>query len=129
MGGSCKRHFPEWSWVCSKCNPPNEFEEPVGTYHDPLTCKDPVNCPGCVNVKILPELDMINSPPHYTNHPSGVECITIIRECPRANIYAAMKYLWRFCWAKGPKDTPEQKFRDLQKAIWHLTNEMEGMEK
>jgi len=73
--------------------------------------------------------DMINSPPHYTNHPTGVECIDIIEECASPNLYSAMKYQWRVNWAKGPKNTPEQKRKDLQIAIWHLKRELGRMEK
>jgi len=72
--------------------------------------------------------DMINHPPHYKNHPSGIEAIVILRECPRANLYAAGKYWWRVCWGKGPKDTVEQNVKDIKKAIWHLQDELRELE-
>ena len=36
----------------------------------------------------------INHPSHYNKHPSGVECIDIIRHHSH-NVGAAIKYLWR----------------------------------
>jgi hypothetical protein len=59
--------------------------------------------------------DAIN-PKHYTQHPSGIECIEITRHlsCNRAN---AIKYLWR-C---GKKDEANQ---ELQKALWYLKDEL-----
>ena len=38
-------------------------------------------------------LSLINHPPHYTQHPSGVECITIT-EHYNFNVGNAIKYLW-----------------------------------
>ena len=38
--------------------------------------------------------DMVNHPPHYTSHPSGVECITITEHFG-FNVGNAIKYLWR----------------------------------
>ena len=38
--------------------------------------------------------DPVNHPSHYCSHPSGVECITIVRHYD-FNIGSAMKYLWR----------------------------------
>jgi len=42
----------------------------------------------------LSEYEQVDHPQHYNNHPSGVECITIIEWYP-ANTAMAMKYLWR----------------------------------
>lgn len=63
--------------------------------------------------------DVVNHPPHYTQHPSGVECITIIEHMPY-NIGAAMKYLWR----AGQKDG-EPMEQDLQKAAWYVNRELQ----
>ena len=58
------------------------------------------------------EVDMVNHPPHYTAHPSGVEVITITRheDFLTGN---AIKYLLRH----KHKGTPIQ---DLEKAIWYI---------
>ncbi len=60
--------------------------------------------------------DLINRPPHYTEHPSKIECIEITRHLSfnRGN---AIKYLWR-C---GKKDAANQ---ELKKAIWYLNDEI-----
>ena len=61
--------------------------------------------------------DKIDHPPHYTAHPSGVECIDIV-EAFNFNIGNAMKYLWR-AGLKGDADA------DLQKARWYIDREIE----
>lgn len=60
--------------------------------------------------------EMVNHPKHYNMHPSGIECIEIIRHMPH-NVGAAMKYLWRM----DHKDAP---IEDLQKAIWYIQDEI-----
>jgi Protein of unknwon function (DUF3310) len=66
--------------------------------------------------------DPVNHPPHYTQHPSGVECITIV-EHMTFNIGNAVKYLWR----NGLKDdTPN--VQDLQKAVWYINREIQRLE-
>lgn len=65
--------------------------------------------------------DMVNHPPHYDNHPSGVECITIT-ECYNFNIGNAIKYLWRH----NEKGSP---IIDLEKAQWYIAREIERLQK
>ena len=65
-------------------------------------------------------IDMVNHPPHYTQHPSGVECIDIIEWLPY-NIGAAIKYLWRV----GRK---HDALEDLKKARWHIDREIARIE-
>lgn len=62
-------------------------------------------------------LDMVNHPPHYTAHPSGVECITIT-EHMGFNVGNAVKYLWR-------ADEKGNAVEDLQKAAWYVAREIE----
>lgn len=61
--------------------------------------------------------DTIN-PPHYRNHPSGIECIQIT-EHMGFNLGNAVKYLWR---ADLKHDTPVE---DLLKAIWYIKRELQ----
>lgn len=61
--------------------------------------------------------DMINHPPHYTSHPSGVECITVT-EHMGFNVGNAVKYLWRADLKADPLD-------DLRKAAWYINREIE----
>lgn len=60
--------------------------------------------------------DPVNHPPHYTGHPSGVECITVT-EHHNFCIGCAIKYLWR----AGNKGDAVQ---DLRKAIWYIEREI-----
>ena len=60
-------------------------------------------------------IDNINHPPHYTAHPSGVECIQIT-EHMNFCLGNVVKYLWR-ADAKGG-------FDDLKKARWYLDREI-----
>jgi hypothetical protein len=63
------------------------------------------------------KLDLVNNPPHYRKHPSGVECIQITRHMC-FNLGNAIKYIWR-CDEK----TPDPIF-DLRKAIFYLEDEI-----
>lgn len=60
----------------------------------------------------------VNHPPHYTSHPSGIECITIVEHMP-FNIGNAIKYLWR----AGLKDNAPT-VQDYEKAIWYVQREI-----
>lgn len=63
------------------------------------------------------DVDMVNHPPHYTSHPSGIECITITRHMS-FNIGNALKYLWR-------ADEKGSDIEDLQKAVWYINDEID----
>lgn len=65
------------------------------------------------------ENDPVNHPKHYTNHPSGVECIEITRHMS-FNLGNAMKYLWRADLKNGTED--------LKKAVWYLQDEIKRRE-
>jgi len=60
--------------------------------------------------------DPVNHPPHYTSHPSGVECIEIT-EGFSFNVGNAIKYLWRADEKGAPLD-------DLRKAGWYIEREI-----
>jgi hypothetical protein len=63
------------------------------------------------------KIDQTN-PPHYTQHPSGVECIQITRHMS-FNLGNVIKYLWR----AGLKDNAPM-LDDLKKAKWYLNDEI-----
>lgn len=64
--------------------------------------------------------DKVNSPKHYTSHPSGVECITITRHYGFA-IGNAIKYLWRAGLKKEEGYSDVQKeIEDLEKAVFYI---------
>ena len=65
--------------------------------------------------------DPVNKPKHYTEHPSGIECIQIT-EHENFCLGNAIKYIWR---AGRKLDAIE----DLQKAIWYVQREINRLEK
>ena len=60
--------------------------------------------------------DPVNHPKHYTEHPSGVECIEIT-EHMNFCVGNAIKYLWR-AGLKG------EQIEDLRKARWYIDREI-----
>ena len=64
-----------------------------------------------------PQPDPVAHPPHYTQHPSGVECIQIT-EHMGFNLGNALKYIWR-C------DLKQDAVEDLKKAAWYINRELE----
>ena len=63
-----------------------------------------------------PTPDLVAHPPHYTAHPSGIECIQIT-EHMGFNLGNAVKYLWR-C------DLKQDAIEDLKKARWYIEREI-----
>jgi hypothetical protein len=66
--------------------------------------------------------DGVDHPQHYNVHPSGVECIEVVRHM-NFNLGNVVKYLWR----AGIKDT-EVPLQDLKKAAWYLQDEISRRE-
>jgi hypothetical protein len=67
------------------------------------------------------EFKSVDHPPHYTQHPSGVECIAIVEHMNfcRGN---AIKYIWR-AGEKGDE------LEDLKKAAWYVEREISRIKK
>lgn len=63
------------------------------------------------------EKDAVNHPPHYTAHPSGIECIEVT-EHMGFNLGNAVKYIWR-------ADLKNDAIEDLKKAAWYVNREIE----
>lgn len=61
--------------------------------------------------------DLVNHPPHYTAHPSGVECIQITEHMGFC-LGNAIKYIWR-------ADLKGDAIEDLEKAAWYIRREIE----
>ena len=61
--------------------------------------------------------DLVNNPPHYKQHPSGVECIRITEHMSFC-LGNAVKYIWR-------ADLKSNAIEDLQKARWYIDREIE----
>ena len=64
--------------------------------------------------------DVVNHPAHYTEHPSGVECIQVT-EHMNFCIGNAVKYLWRADMKGNPVE-------DLRKARWYIDREIKRRE-
>ena len=66
--------------------------------------------------------DNVNHPAHYNSHPSGIECIEIVRHYP-FDVGNAIKYLWRAGLKKDmAMDDIEKEIEDLEKAIWYIND-------
>jgi len=63
------------------------------------------------------EPDLVNHPPHYTSHPSGVECIQITEHMGFC-LGNAVKYIWR-------ADLKGKSIEDLRKARFYIDREIE----
>ena len=61
--------------------------------------------------------DPVKNPVHYTQHPSGVECIQITEQMGFC-IGNAIKYLWR-------ADLKGDAIEDLRKAEWYIQREIQ----
>lgn len=65
--------------------------------------------------------DAVNHPPHYTAHPSGVECIDVAEHMTFC-AGNAVKYIWR-AGLKGDA------IEDLKKARWYVDREIARLER
>ena len=65
--------------------------------------------------------DPVHHPQHYTQHPSGIECIQIT-EHMGFSLGNAAKYIWR-------ADLKDDAIQDLEKAAWYIAREIERRKK
>ena len=72
--------------------------------------------------------DNVKHPAHYTSHPSGIECIEVVRHyC--FSIGNAIKYLWRAGLKKEQGiDEIDKEIEDLKKAIWYINDRIHQLE-
>lgn len=98
--------------LCSVCNKPLGLNYTVVTKSMGRIHK---NCDFGINLERAGH-DPVNHPTHYTDHPSGIECIQVTRHMT-FNLGNAVKYLWR----AGKKDPTIQ---DLEKARWYILDEI-----
>ena len=68
-------------------------------------------------VRIQASSDNVKHPPHYTSHPSGVECIEITKHMGFC-LGNVVKYVWR-------ADLKNDAIEDLEKAREYLDTEIE----
>jgi len=86
------------------------------------TIEDYLSKQGGMPLKTVQQIaeDLVNHPPHYTAHPSGVECIQIT-ETMNFCLGNAIKYIWR-------ADLKHDAIEDLKKAVWYVNREIERRE-
>lgn len=65
--------------------------------------------------------DEIKKAAHYNKHPSGVECIRIVRHMG-FNLGNVVKYIWR-------ADLKGYDLKDLEKALYYLKDEIKKRKK
>ncbi len=63
------------------------------------------------------EIDMVNHPPHYTSHPSGIEAITVCKHLDFC-LGNTFKYLFRYTSDRPKGGKPN--IEDLRKAKFYL---------
>lgn len=105
----------EWIYVGEPIARDPDFTAYDGWSHDKCV-PDEVEINNFARPDFVSVVDMVNHPPHYTAHPSGVECIQIT-EHMNFNIGNAVKYLWRADLKNG--------LEDLEKAAWYVAREIE----
>lgn len=72
--------------------------------------------------------DPVNHPKHYTQHPSGVECIEVTQHYNFC-VGNAIKYLWRAgLKTETNMDTKQKQIEDLNKAVWYIQREIRNLE-
>lgn len=75
------------------------------------------------------KIDNVNHPKHYTQHPSGVECIEITQHYD-FSIGNAIKYLWRHGLKNEEGISEKDKaIQDLEKAIWYIRDEINRLKR
>lgn len=62
-------------------------------------------------------VDLVNQPPHYKQHPSGIEAIEVIEDMKHPTLASAAKY-----WLR--RDFKDSTVMDLQKMLWYVEREI-----
>lgn len=73
--------------------------------------------------------DKVNHPSYYNSHPSGVECIDIVRHY-NFDIGNVIKYLWRAGLKKEKGySSKEKEIEDCEKALFYLQDHIKQLKK
>jgi len=75
-----------------------------------------------INETVLPttKKDMVNHPPHYIKHPSGIECKDVIKYFDACSAQA-IKYIWRH-------EHKGSSIEDLKKAMFWINERIQMLE-
>ncbi len=138
ISADCNSWWAKYGHMITAINTDFDFEQAINTgrddkQHEQETHTCDSKCASCAdydgtrNICLVIEsgtkleftdYETIDHPPHYNDHPSGVECIDIIEHFPY-NTGAAVKYIWR-AGLKPDIDAIE----DLKKASWYIEREI-----
>lgn len=73
--------------------------------------------------------DRVNHPSYYNSHPSGIECIDIIRYY-NFDVGNVIKYLWRAGLKKEEGySSKEKELEDCEKTLFYLKDHIEQLKK
>ena len=108
----------EWRWDGEKTEYRRKSSLEGWNTINHTTLVELISCPNITETTstLDAETDMVNSPPHYKAHASGVECIQIT-EHMGFNLGNAVKYIWR-------SDEKGKTIEDLKKARWYIDREI-----
>lgn len=110
----CHIPFKNYFNLCPNCGLPNPLI--TNTAHKELE-----RIKAAFGVCDAPQqADSVNHPSHYTNHPSGIECIEVAEQMGFC-LGNVIKYIWRADLKNGTED--------LEKAAWYLNREIEKRKK
>jgi hypothetical protein len=104
------RDFNRWIGIHYEVETERYFSTPQET-------PESIKAKGMEKLREALEQDNVNHPQHYTDHPSGIECIEVT-EHMNFCLGNAQKYLWR-------ADLKDDAIEDLKKAIWYINREIE----
>lgn len=100
---------------CSHCDAPVTNKAHFFGYCS-ADCLTASGHPKAVSISFAEGESSVDHPEHYNTHPSGIECIDVVRHMS-FNLGNAIKYLWR----ADAKGAPVE---DLKKAAWYIADEI-----
>ncbi|WID41954.1 DUF3310 domain-containing protein [Pseudomonas phage PG1] len=104
-------------WVEAVANGTLDTAEAVPLRTDPSDLQAATTAFNAAARELNAGADMVNHPPHYTGHPSGVECIEVAEHLPFC-LGNAFKYLFR-------RDAKGNPLENIEKAIWYVNRHNE----
>ncbi len=113
--GANAQHLADW--VEAIANGTLDTAEAIPHSADPLGLAAVTAAFNAAAREMLHPADMVNHPPHYTGHPSGVECIEVAEHLPFC-LGNAFKYLFR-------RDAKGNPLENIEKAIWYVNRHNE----
>jgi len=111
------------TWVASLCEEaPAAVDGSERINHTPIVPRGFTPAQAVAELRKSAPVEAVRHPSHYNSHPSGVECLTIVRHM-NFNLGNAIKYIWR----AGLKS--DNAIQDLEKAAFYIQDEIERLKK